>query len=235
MTQMDVGSNLNDLSGLPKLLDARLERLIMAEYEDLVASMRSNEELGERRLHVFLTLIAAVTAAIGLASSRFVDDISPLVAITAVAGALILIVGLMTLRRIMVRNLVTSKYMNGLRRIRALFVQLQPEAVMILSFPPERKPVLRVKTGRRYGIGKGGLLETVAAINSFLVAVVIAGSMWLLDAPVSMSLGVGSLTALVGWIAQMEWTMATYKRDVERDTLEREKNLAALQKWTESR
>lgn len=60
----------------------------------------------------------------------------------------------------MVRNLMTSNYMNGLRRIRALFVQLQPEAATILSFPPKRKPVSRAKTGRKYGIGKGGLLES---------------------------------------------------------------------------
>jgi hypothetical protein len=116
-----------------------------------------------------------------------------------------------------------------------LFAQLQPEAVMILSFPPEREPVQRMKVGPRYGIGKGGLLETVAAINSFLVAVVVAGSIWLLDAPLSLSLGAGSLAASAGWIAQMEWTIGTYTRANERDTLVRGKDLAAWQQWAESR
>jgi hypothetical protein len=121
MVSMTEGVDFADLSDLPKAIDERLMRLIMAEYEDLVASLRSNEELGERRLDAYLTLIAAVTAAIGLASSRFEDDTAPLIGVATVAAGLMTVFGIMTLRRMMVRNVTTSVFMNGLRRIRAVF------------------------------------------------------------------------------------------------------------------
>jgi hypothetical protein len=67
----DERPEFGDLADLPSTVGPDVMRLIMAEYEDLTTSLRANEELGERRLDAYLTVLAAVTAAIGLAASRF--------------------------------------------------------------------------------------------------------------------------------------------------------------------
>jgi hypothetical protein len=67
---MDVES----LELVSNALDDRSATLLMAEYEHLGASLLSNEETGEKRVDVFLTLIAAVTVAMGLAADRLARD-----------------------------------------------------------------------------------------------------------------------------------------------------------------
>lgn len=223
-----------DLTDLPRALDDNLVPLIMAEYVDLTASMRANEELGERRLDAFLTVIAAVTAAIGLASGRFESDTSSLLAIAAAAASLLLIFGLMTLRRIMGRNLTTTEYLNALRRIRAFLVQGQPEAARILAFPPERKPVTR-KRDSLWGLEKAGLLETIAAVNCGLIMVVAVASMQLLGEALVLSLLGGILVAVLAWLAQMKWAKETYSKLTETREGSRRANLDSWQRWTATR
>ena len=216
----------DDLSHLPSSVTPEIRELITAEYEDLVASLRSNEELGERRLDVFLTVIAAVTAAIGLASSRFEDDQTTLIAIALVAASVLLIFGLMTLRRVMVRNVTTTLYRNGLRRIRGFYLQHQPDAAMLLPYPPSEKPIPRKRGALRprkesaddnkrtslWTLGTGGLLETVAAINCGLASFIIAAGVWLFGAAVIISLVAALGAALGTWIAQMYWADETYEK-----------------------
>lgn len=224
-----------DLSGLPDTVDDQVLQLVMAEYRDLVESLRANEELGERRLDVYLTLIAATTAAIGLASSRFEESIDPLVSIAAVAAGVMLVFGLMTLRRIMQRNITTSAYMNGLRRIRAFVIRRQPEAAILLPFPPARHPIERRKEPPRYGIGKGGLLETVAALNCALSAIAVAGLIWLPVRRLPVSAVAAVLCVVLTWIGQVKWAIRTYDRAAKHGASTRQENVDAWRRWVESR
>lgn len=223
-----------DLSGLPNTVDDQVLELMMAEHRDLVESLRANEELGERRLDVYLTLIAATTAAIGLASSRFEESIDPLVSIASLAAGVMLVFGLMTLRRIMQRNITTSAYMNGLRRIRAFVTRRQPEAAILLPFPPERQPIERRKEPPQYGIGKGGLLETVAALNCALSAVAVAGLIWLPVRRLPVSAAAAVLCVVLTWIGQVKWAMRTYDR-AAKGASTRQENVDAWRRWVESR
>lgn len=233
-----------DLSRLPLSVSPEFLELIKAEYEDLTTSLRANEELGERRLDVFLTVIAAVIAAIGLASSRFEDDQTTLVAMALAAASVLLIFGLMTLRRVTVRNVTTTLYRNGLRRIRAFYLQLEPDAAKLLPYPPAEKPMERKRgalaqrrepTDKKrtswWTLGTGGLLETVAAINCGLAGVVAAAAIWLLGAAVIISLLLALVLVVGVWIAQMYWADETYKKleDKRRDDRER-----ALSYWAKA-
>lgn len=216
----------DDLTDLPTAVNEDVLELIRGEYEDLKTARRSNEELGERRLDVFLTLIAAVTAAIGLASSRFEGDQTTLLAISLVAASLLLIFGLMTLRRVMVRNDTTTQYLNGLRRIGAFFLQDQPQASTLLPFPPKKESIPRKRsslslpkespTNRKqtswWTLGTAGLLETAAAINCGLTGLIAAAAAWLLDAAIIISLLVAVVAGLAAWIAQMHWADKTYEK-----------------------
>ena len=230
----------DDLSHLPRFVTPQIRELMMAEYEDLVTSLRSNEELGERRLDVFLTVIAAVSAAIGLASSRFEDDQTALVAVALVAASVLLIFGLMTLRRVMVRNVTTTLYRNGLRRIRAFYLQHQPDAAMLLPYPPSEKSLTRKRGALKrrkesaaenkrtswWTLGTGGLLETVAAINCGLAGLVVAASVWLLGVALIISLLVAVVAALGIWIAQMYWADETYEKLESKTKHDRQGTLA---------
>jgi putative (di)nucleoside polyphosphate hydrolase len=189
------------------------------------------EELGERRLDAYLTVIAAVTAAIGLASSRFEDDISSLVVVAVVAATLVLIFGLMTLRRIIGRNVATSDFMNGLRRIRAFLVQANPEAATILPYPPKHQPIQR-RRDSVWRLGNAGLLETVAAVNGGLAAVIVAGTTRLAEGSVLLSLLSGLVAAVLGWPAQLKWAKDTYPKVTAKRAENRKADLDSWQRRT---
>jgi hypothetical protein len=229
-----------DLSDLPREVKPELINLVMAQYEDLVAAVRSNEELGERRLDAYLTVIAAVTAAVGLAAGGFESDLRPLIAMATVAAVLLVTFGVMTFKRVIERNVTTTTYLNALRRIRAFFAQSQPEIVSLFAFPPEHEP-LRRRRGKperglkRFGIGKGGLLETVAALNSVLISVVAGGAAWLLGTPMEAALAIGTGAAAASWAAHLLAADRVYESiNAERDD-ERAENLAAWFEWMETR
>lgn len=227
-------SNFADLAELPRDAGAQFEQLVMAEYSDLVESVRSNEELGERRLSAYLTVIAAVTAAVGLASGRYEQDAEPLIAVGVVAAVLMLAFGLMTLRRVMERNITTSTYLNGLRRIRAYFAQSDPHLAHLFVFPPERSSVERTRTST-YGIGKGGLLETVAALNCVIAGVAAGGTTALLSGSRALSIVVGTAGAIGSWFAQLAWAGSVYRTVTIQRSKRRDEDLAAWMEWSESR
>lgn len=225
----------SDLDDLPHSIDDKMHVLITQEYSDLATSLRSNEELGERRLDAYLTLTAAITAAIGLASNRFEGNADPLIAVATVAALLMLLFGFMTLRRIVERNVTTSTFKNGLRRIRAVLVQSQPEVASILAFPPEKEPVIRTKPGARFGIGAGGLLETVAALNAALAGVASGGAVWLGTAHLPLSLFAAAAVFIVAWIVQLTWAGRLYRRLSEKYAGNRSRDLDAWLLWARSR
>jgi hypothetical protein len=233
----------SDLSQLPPHLGDRQIQLLMSEYEHLTTAFHSNEEMGERRVNVFFGLIGAVYAAIGLAADQFHRDAGRAYAMT-VASLALLAFGLVTLRRLMERNMATTSYLNGLRRIRAFFVRQQPELAEVLPFIPARDPLVRARGKGRYegkrednrpameharwwGIGKAGYLETAAVANCLLAAVVIGAAL-------SPTIPIGWMLtgALVGaggtWLAQMTWTRETYAYGDERA---RRKRNDALEWW----
>lgn len=221
----DAESKKSDLLDLPSKLGDRQVALLMAEYEHLGTSFLSNEDMGERRVNIFLGLIAAVSAALGLAAEKV--PLTLVFRLAAAAATVLLLFGLVTLRRLMQRNLVTTDYLNGMRRIRAFFARAQPALARVLLYVPGEKPLKREREGWRWGLGKAGYLEVVAAANCLLVVVALGGWSWAGDS--------GSwwwivLAALVAWIAQLEWTGLTYRAAARR---RRERRGKALRWWAE--
>jgi hypothetical protein len=227
----------SDLRELPSHLEDPQIKLLMADYEHLTKSFHMNEEMGERRVNVFFGLIGAFTAALGLASDWFATD-ADLAGAAAVASFALLAFGVVTLRRLMERNLVTTSYLNGLRRIRAFFVWQEPELANVLPFVPRTTPHVRRRGTKRnrdgkkgeerwWGLGKAGYLESAAAANCFLAA---AG----VGAPLSQQTAVwwwltlAAVAAAATWLAQMSWARATYKSGTDKESIERRE---ALEWW----
>ncbi len=198
-----------DILALPDRLDQPAVELLLTEYEHLGASLLANEETGEKRLTVFLTVVGASIAGLGLAADQLASQPGALVTAMLVASLALLVFGLVVLRRVMERNVVTTEYVNGLRLIRAFFVRQQPELLRLLPLPPGPHPQPREKKPW-WGIGKAGFLETLGATNCILAAVAAGAGAWLSRYPWPATLSLAVLAAAAAWALQMRWAQRTY-------------------------
>lgn len=148
---------------------ARLPDFLLAEYEHLVESLLRNEESGEKRATFFVSIAGAAAAVLAFAfggdTSIVPRERVPPAA--AVSAALLLVLGLLTVRRLIERHIVTDRYIFALRSLRRAFLtpddaQGLPNAFFKLyeQFEPRKVNV--------FSLGKGGWLETIALINAVL-------------------------------------------------------------------
>lgn len=194
--------------------DAQIEFLKL-EYVNLTQALINNEELGERRLTIFVGLIGAATAGVGLAAETLKDDPQVLLgAIVALTGGLLLL-GLATLRRVMHRNLTTTAFLNGIGLVRATFIARSPSAVELFPYVPDLPPRPRTKQG--WGLGKAGLLETVALANCALVIACASAAAALIRVPLGAAVILGILAGLGAWFGQLMWARSTYRSDALAD------------------
>jgi hypothetical protein len=182
---------------------------LLSEYGHVSQAFLSNEESGERRLNVLVGLIAAVTAAIGLAFEGRDRELRTLGFVAGASCAVLLVFGLATLRRIMERNLATDEYLEALRRIRE-FVAAQNRSVLeVLAFAPSRQP----RAPRRvevWHLHKAGLLEITAFTNCLLTAAGSSATVAALGASWWLWVGVAVGAAGTGWWLQMKWAIKVY-------------------------
>jgi hypothetical protein len=184
---------------------------LLAEYEHLGASLLTNEDAGEKRVGVFLALIAAVTEAIGLGAERLRVDASSLGWVVLISCVVLLLYGVTTLRRIMRRNVVTTTYLNGLRRIRAAFIWRYPKLIHVLTFLPGEQPEVRERRPW-WGIGSAGFLEVVATTNSLLAACAVSAAIWLMEYGLPVIALAAPATVVLTWLVQMRWSTWTYDK-----------------------
>ncbi len=142
------------------------DEFLIEEYRLFTQSFWKNEELGERRVNFFITLatagLAAVVALAGIKPASLgpqgVKQIAPCI----LAG--LLAFGIVSYLRIRQRNAVTDEYKRIVaylrEKLRQRDVALEEYA---LPFGPSTHWLLR-----------GGLLQTVAVINSVILTAVLA-------------------------------------------------------------
>ncbi len=211
----------SDLLDTPTSLGATQLEFLRVEYEQLLASLESNEKVGERGTNLLLGATGAVSAGIGFAGEALA---SMVYGVAAFAAASLLGLGLLALRRTMQRNLVTTEYLNGLRRIRAVYATQAPALVAALPFPPSPKPIPRTHTS--YGIQSGGYLETIAFTNCIFVAVFVGAVTVTLKWGWILSGGVAIAVAAAAWFAQIRWTRRIYASKTKDHRERRQKTLA---------
>lgn len=189
-------------------MDPDASALVLAEFNHLATSFLANEDMGERRVNVLLGMVGAVAAGLGLAEDRFPDD-DAFAAAVALAGVALLAFGLLTLRRLAERNLVTTSYLNGLRRIRSHYVRRDPRLTVVLPFPPPPEPIVRQEP-KLFGIGKAGYVQTAAFANCLLIGVALGAAAWTVAPPVA-AVAIALAGALAGWPAQMVAVRRRYR------------------------
>lgn len=154
--------------------------LLRKDFDHWLSSFAQNEELGDRRLNFFTTIVTGVFGALGFLAKDGKDTIAglELTAIMAYASLLLFLLGCVTTVRLKRRRDVTAGYLKAADRLRHI---LAPE------WAKEYRKHLPTGSG---GILRfGGLTHVSAVLNAGLLGVLVWSAMRLL--------GTASLTSMM--------------------------------------
>jgi len=199
----------------PVASDDRAVDLLLREHQEAYTMYRHSEDLGERRVTFFLTLTTAVIAALTIRTNGVTTggdgDVDELFYYFLVA---LLLFGLVTLRRMMVRNVASSRQLRAIARIDAYFCKSDPNR--LASHLEFFKPDWEARTHRRnewrtaFSLKRGGLAETVAVINSMLLAFLVGLVVFDLGESDGVAALVGGCALVVAWAGQGAWIKLYY-------------------------
>ncbi len=154
--------------------DSKYRELLLREYDYLSKMYINNEDLGEKRVNLFLSLTSAALAIFAVISGLGIPLLELRMSsmlFTAVTVVLLLF-GWITLKRIINRNIETTNYVNRLDSIRRAFVKEdEGDKIKHLPFNPYQKPKIRsIDPGRNplLSFDRGGLMENVVLMNSII-------------------------------------------------------------------
>lgn len=202
--------------------EAALTRFLHAEYEHMSRSYLQNELLGERRVGMLVAVGVAVSFALTSLGLLVLPVFSGKFVFLFAAGlGGVLLFGLITLVRSVYRNIATDRYLTALTMIRRRFVERHDEeGLEHFYFDPYRRPP-RHTHDRVFSLGRGGLVETIALVNSLIVgAIVTLLSIYMFfgpearDAPTVQVLPFmifGFSTLSLTWAGQVRYAMRCYK------------------------
>ena len=229
--------NKDNIYKLPEALDAEKNaaEYMLAVYNSSSADFRSNEQVGDRRINLYITLATAVIGGLlVLSTKQFTGSLLFSVVIICAAIIAILAVGIFTFFRMLQRNIVTDEYVRSMKNVGKFFVLRNPRIkVFLTELDPFEEKAVRSKKIGVFKIITGGLLETVAILNGFVAAslpllVILAlnvaarrqdGQPQLILVPLHYIL-LGISAALLGlgtWVCQIKYALRRYK-SVESDT-----------------
>ena len=192
--------------GKLETLSEREWQFVHTTYANALDEIGSNEELGERRLQILLTLLSAAGLSIGLVADSASNARS---VVWAASGAafVVTIFGALTVLRLVHRNVVTTDLIKRLEAIRKE-VTIKDSLLQRLwirdPFDEDRKPRrLRLLPVR------GGLAEFAAASTALTMgAAVLFAVLALQGSDLVVVLMTGS-ASLVTWLLQV-WAINRY-------------------------
>jgi hypothetical protein len=143
---------------------------MLAEYGYHLEEYRRSEQLGETRLSLFLTIVTAVLGGSGLIAVYSTKDsiwTPETWYILFFAYLATFLFGLLTLLRIIHRNIESTKNLHALNRIRRYFVDKDYDSLVpfLTYFPYDDQPQ------REWRWIHGGLAENVVLTNALLASI----------------------------------------------------------------
>jgi hypothetical protein len=158
---------------------------VRADYEHVAASLRDNEELGEKRVTFFTTLVAMFFGAVGFLATDLNEavPVSTYLALAAVSAFLV-VLGVLTMMRLRRRNRVADRYKNILRTMRE---RLAP------TWSGDYRDLFdkdAPKSAERRSIINGGLFFVSCALTAALCVILVWATLHLVtDEPVKPGAG----------------------------------------------
>ena len=176
---------------------------LLAEYGHLMDSLLRNEESGEKRAAFFLSAVGAAGAVLAFAFGRE-SAVLPRERVfdgVAATAFVLLVLGLMTTRRLIQRHIVTDRFIFALRSLRRAFLTRDEMRSLPNAFINPYEPHTPRDIGV-FSLGKGGWLETIALVNSILAAIVGACVVRSVDSK-WVAYGVPLVAFAIAWSGQM--------------------------------
>jgi hypothetical protein len=217
-----------DLSKTP------LDDLMIAEFNRVSSLFLDNEQLGERRLNILIGLVTAVTTVLGLTNlaqtGQYSEQNKTIYYFGLFALIVLVIFGMVTLKRIIHRNVVTDKYKYQLDTIRTYFGQkykTDRDKIYDPIFIFENEGI-ESRTQKKkaslidWGFGRGGILETIELLNNYLIGLIgLLLLVMILNIQPSntglyniiLSFVVFGILFLVAWVIQNKYTFMLYEAE----------------------
>jgi len=197
------------------------KELLLQDYTYRSESLWKSEQAGETRVQLYIAFVTAIGGGLGffVKENAAKDDSLRWVVIGWLFAALV--VGLITLGRMIIRNEHTDKCKAGLDAIRQVFRDIDREGVLLHYYPVEPpdfksrkeegwlKQYKSAVQPRRFG----GLAHTVAAINALLVGAMVVfathtggmGKPLVIALPLKDAVLAGFLAAIAAFMAQLAY------------------------------
>jgi hypothetical protein len=198
------------------------EDFLLAEYQHLMNSFWQSEEVGESRVNFFITLTTAVITALVAIGGNGIPvqdgEVDPIFFWALVAS---LLFGVVTLGRIIHRNLESHKYLRAANRIRRYFADRDQAILRYLYYGPYDDQPQRKKEWKKwykiFSLGTGGLVEMVALMNSLIVAALFALLIiWVFGnatSPIQVTIYLlGFVGGIAAWIIQSRYVRRRYRK-----------------------
>jgi len=184
---------------------------LLAEYQSHREAFWRTEELGERRVNFMITLTTAVLGALAIREKGVLASGGEVEPLFFYGLGAVLLFGVVTLMRMIHRNLVSHVQLRAMGRIRRYFTDRHPGILRHLYYGPyDDRPQRKKEWNQIFSLGTGGLTETVALVNSLVLAAIcallaVSRSGWI----VGLSGVAGFIAA---WIAQFIYVKDRYQK-----------------------
>ena len=156
--------------------EPRFHELVHMEYDYLTTQFLKNEEMGEKRVGLLVTLTAGIGAAALLARDQGSADLSiSVTGLFIVILAVWLSIAYLTLLRIIRRNAITDRLKSQLRQLRKWYVSEESPNRRYLPYDPYKESDQR-RGGLKLVSGHGGYADLTALIVSLTAGALV----WLL-------------------------------------------------------
>jgi hypothetical protein len=162
-----------------------IDDFLIAEHQHFADSFWRTEELGEKRLNFFISLLTAAVAGLvvlATAESGFTESQVQWVSFTT--GLALLLLGLSTLLRMLRRNNVADQYKDAMNLVRQTF----RSRYALEGYAPFEKLPRRLFTG--------GLAQTAALLNSMIAGALAAIGLLFATSPTWLALSAGLVFVL---------------------------------------
>lgn len=145
---------------------------MIAVYNSASANFGRNEDFGDRRVNLFITLATAVLGGlVFLVTRQLISSLPFLIPAVAFGVAVVISIGWPTFLRIIERNKQTDEFIRSMKDVGKYFIERDSSLRPFLNeFAPWKEKKRRSGKIKISSFGTGGYLQTVAVLNSLVAA-----------------------------------------------------------------